>query len=504
MARTRTTKAVAQRIDLNYFKRATPFKRAKLWLAIVAPVVALVWIGWHFFGHDSRVYSSGRLSAAHAVLEKQCAACHVQQAGGFSATAADSACLACHDGPAHHPEITTSNAPKQACAACHVEHRGRFHLSEVGDRGCTQCHGGLPRMMAVSSSTFAHAISSFEKGHPEFAVLRAQQGAMPTDDGTIKLNHALHMKPIRGGPTGPMVQMDCGDCHKTAASGDRNWTYSDSHYVAADQPPPAHSLRVAKPRFSGIDDSDTRTGLQPAHPRTGRELMATPRFANACAGCHSLAFDKRFDDGVPHDKPEVVHAFLIKRYSDYIATRPNEILEARDVQRLPSRPVRTAAKIRSPSLWVTEQVATAEELLWRKTCAQCHAVLTPLKGARWETFDETTGTTTPMTKTEIAAAQSRLPTVLASNIAELWLPHARFDHDAHRGFSCVGCHQKALKSTESSDILIPGIKVCQTCHAPGAGHAESRCFECHTYHDWAKRKEVKPTFTMPGLVSRGN
>src|ERR1700740_2750205 len=74
MARTRTTKAVAQRIDLNYFKRPTPFKRAKLWLAIVTPVVALVWIGWHFFGHDSRVYSSGRLSAAHAVLEKQCAA----------------------------------------------------------------------------------------------------------------------------------------------------------------------------------------------------------------------------------------------------------------------------------------------------------------------------------------------------------------------------------------------------------------------------------------------
>ena len=29
MARTRTTKNLAQRIDLNYFKRPTPFKRAK-------------------------------------------------------------------------------------------------------------------------------------------------------------------------------------------------------------------------------------------------------------------------------------------------------------------------------------------------------------------------------------------------------------------------------------------------------------------------------------------
>src|SRR5215470_15248499 len=104
MARTRTTKAVAQRIDLNYFKKPTPFKSARLWLAIVAPAIALVWIGWHRLGRDDRVYSSGPLSSAHAVLEKQCAACHVRQAGGFSASAADSACLACHDGPPHHPE----------------------------------------------------------------------------------------------------------------------------------------------------------------------------------------------------------------------------------------------------------------------------------------------------------------------------------------------------------------------------------------------------------------
>src|ERR1700741_4522895 len=91
MARTRTTKAVAQRIDLNYFKRATAFKRAKLWLVILAPALALVWIGWHFFCGDQRVYSSGRLSEVHAVLEKQCAACHVREAGGFSGQAGGAA-----------------------------------------------------------------------------------------------------------------------------------------------------------------------------------------------------------------------------------------------------------------------------------------------------------------------------------------------------------------------------------------------------------------------------
>jgi hypothetical protein len=83
------------------------------------------------------------------------------------------------------------------------------------------------------------------------------------------------------------------------------------------------------------------------------------------------------------------------------------------------------------------------------------------------------------------------------------LPHARFDHDAHTGFSCTGCHLNALKSTESSEALIPGIAVCQTCHAQGPGYASAECSECHTYHDWSKRKEVPPAFTLPALAGGG-
>ncbi|MGB6598084.1 MAG: hypothetical protein WBE70_13280, partial [Candidatus Acidiferrum sp.] len=84
MARTRTTKKLAQRIDLNYFKRPTELKRAKFWLSMGLPALALVWIAWHGFSHDSSVYSSGRMSEAHAVLEAHCASCHVQKTGAFS------------------------------------------------------------------------------------------------------------------------------------------------------------------------------------------------------------------------------------------------------------------------------------------------------------------------------------------------------------------------------------------------------------------------------------
>jgi ribosomal protein L40E len=105
-----------------------------------------------------------------------------------------------------------------------------------------------------------------------------------------------------------------------------------------------------------------------------------------------------------------------------------------------------------------------------------------------------------MIELTIDGAAVRVP---AANITLQWLPHARFDHDAHRGFSCAGCHQNALTSAEQSDILIPGIATCQKCHAQGPDYAESRCFKCHTYHDWAKRKEVKATFTLPELRSTG-
>ena len=216
MARARTTKSVAQRIDLDYFKRATPFKRARIWLAILAPVLALVWIGLRFFAGDQRAYSAGQLSQAHAVLEKQCEACHVRPAGGFSAKAADGACLACHDGPPHHPEATTSNAPKLPCAECHTEHRGRVKLSAASTRNCAECHGDLAAAGAGTQVT--KNIKSFESGHTEFAALRGTAGVRGRDPGTIKLNHALHMKLIRSGPNGPTVQLKCSDCHRPSAS----------------------------------------------------------------------------------------------------------------------------------------------------------------------------------------------------------------------------------------------------------------------------------------------
>ena len=462
MARTRTTKKLAQRIDLNYFKRPTALKRAKFWLSVGVPVIALAWIGWHGFARDSRVYSSGRMTEAHAVLEADCAACHVQTAGMFSAAASDAACLSCHDGPLHHAAATKS----VGCATCHAEHRGRVNLVAARNEACAECHGDLKANSGVAHYT-VH-IESFEDGHPEFGALRPLNGMVTHDPGTIRVNHAIHMKPIRRGPNGPNVQLECGDCHQSRGA-TAEWKYADTSYASANVSY-SEQDEVLPPKIGTLP--------RPGH-ESGCELMAPVKFANSCAGCHSLAFDERFNEGVPHDKPEVVHVFLVKKFSEYIAAHPGDLREMRNPGHdLSGKPAQPVVRPYTPNEWVGARIKDAEELLWRKTCKQCHALA-------------------------VGAGQNNLPVVEPARTSVKWMPHAKFDHNAHRGFACASCHEKALSSTETSDVLLPGIATCKTCHAPGPERAESRCFECHTYHDWSKRREVKPTFTLPALGTNG-
>ena len=411
------------------------------------------------------------MSAPHAILESQCAACHIQKASFFSAKAENEACLACHDGPIHHAgQVTTAD-----CATCHMEHRGRINISAVSEKSCAACHADLK--VSGTPVRYSTKITSFTADHPEFSVIREHR----RDSTTLKLNHAVHMKPIRRGPSGPVVQLACGDCHRPAVA-KATWTYSDANYL------PSTVTTAGTDAISAQSSS----GLEPHHPSTGRELMAPVSFAHACASCHLLSFDKRFNEGVPHDKPEVIHAWLQKKYAAYVATHAGELHSTREPDRdLAGRPLAPRTQTLTTAQWVAARTADAEQLLWRKTCLQCHQLLTS-EGLPRQVSDVNSN-----------AASAALPRIAESRVTSRWMPHATFDHEAHDGFTCTNCHEKALQSVDSADLLMPGIKTCQTCHAPGADHAESRCYECHTYHDWSKRKEVTPRFTMPSLTTGG-
>ncbi len=233
--------------------------------------------------------------------------------------------------------------------------------------------------------------------------------------------------------------------------------------------------------------------------------MAPVKFANACAACHSLAFDKRFGEGVPHDKPEVIVAHFSQKYSQYISAHPAELREVSKPDReITGRASVPRQRALTPAQWIAERMAVAEELLWHKTCAQCHAItMTPLPDARLGRWDAAAPSANPARSgngiEDFPAILGKLPRANLANTTARCMPHARFDHEAHRPVTCVSCHANSLTSTESSDVLLPGIETCKKCHAPGPEHAESRCFECHTCHDWTKRKEVTPSYDLSEL-----
>ncbi len=450
MPRVRTTKALAQRIDLNYFKRPIPLRRWRFWLCLLIPLGCFLWIGWKLAGRDFQPYSSGPLSAGHVLLTRDCTTCHVPEKNAvFTEHASDQACKNCHDGPIH--QLAQAREPE--CGSCHVEHRGGARLIATSNQSCAQCHANLETKPG-SSTKYIKTISSFNTDHPEMAVFR---GANPRDPVTIRVNHFVHMKKNLLGPHGS-VQLECKDCHRQPASREP-WLFGSAEALPVSAP-------VATPAAGMKADLYA--------PDPGLALMSMPKFAESCSACHLLQFDKRFSEQVPHDKPDVVHAFVVKKFEAYIAAHPAELREQpEEERRLPNRPAPPAARVVTPAQWVAERTKEAETLLWGKTCRQCHSI----------------------TITEGAP----LPKVADANYTLHWLPHARFDHDAHRGFACASCHPNALTSQDSAELLLPKLATCKDCHAPGPSHVEARCFECHAYHDWSKRKGITPTFVPRAL-----
>ena len=155
-----------------------------------------------------------------------------------------------------------------------------------------QCHAQL--RTRDGQPHYVASITDFDEKHPEFAPLRS--GA--ADPAGIRLNHYVHLQPNLIGPNNTRVQMTCDDCHRTASV--RNVAVRDAelHPVAA-------------------------TVREPRSLPTINAYMPVPEFAKHCSGCHTLQFDMRFgNEQVPHDKPEAVHAFLLKRFGEYIAAHP--------------------------------------------------------------------------------------------------------------------------------------------------------------------------------------
>ena len=419
--RIRTAKKLAQRIDLNYFKRAHGLRRWRFVLSVAVPAAALIWIASYAAAGSRKPYSAGPVSKAHAFTEMKCEVCHARQSA-IRAHVPDTACLTCHDAPTHAANQTRT----PACSSCHLEHSGRVQLARVDDRFCVDCHGDLDT--TVHTTSVARRVGAFPLDHPEFAPARVGV----RDPGGLKFNHAVHLKKdgVRG-PTG-IEHLECGQCHK---------------------PEVARTVgrRVLK------------TGL-----------MTSPTYADACSRCHPLYFDELIDASVPHDRQPVVKDFVIQSLTRYIAQHPDEIGRPAGIRRVPlnfPRPPEPPA--RGAAEWVARRQAADERVLWNKTCAECHqpsARDVPKPGwegvpafeesritARWmprASFDHAPHAAVRCTECH-AAENSRLTSdVLMPNTATCATCHAP-GRGAETG--CFECHQ--YHDWTKTHAVTPGLRL---------------------------------------------
>ena len=298
----RTTKTLAKRMDLQYFSAQASAAQ----LAILS-----VSAGAGDRGGLVLVVASDRAEG----LQQRTAlvrACRFRQA--VRSLSCDRARRISHRGQGHClsqlPRCSGASSQQveftPACGSCHVEHKGPVKLAHTASSTCTQCHTNL--RVKTGQLRYFESVRGFDGArHPEFVELRPG-----SDPGTVKLNHYAHLKKNLAGPNGP-VQLTCQDCHRlTGEEGAWPYALGGMKTVSA-------SEKDAMPTTEG---SISREVLPHAY-------MAPIRYATQCAACHTkdLQFDKRFNESVPHDKPEVVQAFLVKKYTDYFATHPNALSE---------------------------------------------------------------------------------------------------------------------------------------------------------------------------------
>ncbi len=489
--RKRSSKSVARRHDLNYFKKGSWLRHWQGILTLIAIACSLVWLIGSFAFRGPQLLSKGPISSSHAEFGEKCESCHLPVQGnlfhraGFRKDVPDAACRQCHNVPDH--QVNQTFTPQ--CSTCHLEHTGSMMLAHTADKSCTQCHANL--MATGGSPHFATAIHSFVEGHPEFAPLR--EGF--EDQQALKFAHSEHMKVRRLG-SDAIVNLACSSCHQTLSEAGLQW------------PGSTVTARLEDASLSSAPASATPPdALARDH---GRAYMAPVAYAPSCHDCHTLLFDKHIKEEAPHADTAQVRAFIEQRMHTYAMQHPEVVAteirnwSAEEHERVPGMPVMAAPH--NTEEWITIRTAQAERRIWGQSCALCHVMQVPDLAPSATVHDLNTMLTAP----------ASLPAIAPTRQPTRFLTNAVFSHNAHQSVVCIECHSRASFSQSAKDVLLPSIKSCQSCHngesrpqgpVLSAGHAESGCFLCHEYHGWNSfhGSHIQPkTFSEVGMMESPN
>jgi hypothetical protein len=354
-------------------------------------------------------FQPGAISDKHQRQAIGCFECHAPWKGPATVNCGSADC---------HPRA--DHQPRQAftpeCSDCHFEHRGMRRLTLVADASCVACHGEL-RVRGSGAPRFARSVTAFPAAHADFSVTLAGGGrlavaeaaARRADPGTVRLNHALHLKPNLIGPEGRET-LACASCH---------------------QPGPGP------------------TGMRPVS------------FEQHCQRCHRLTFDDaRPEKEAVHGEPRDVYANLVSVYQ-------------LDEGRMGSLRERRRSIVRRPgsdlgldvSASVRRQVEAAENHVYRTACVKCHAVnldtqpVPEVARARiqgewlpYSHFDHGKHLETQIRRLTCEACHAGAPQ--SSATADVLLPGIA---------SCGGCHGEGRPPGEAE--LRSARNDCRECHA---------------------------------------
>jgi hypothetical protein len=468
--RNRTTKLIARRHDLNYFKRLSPVRAWQWYLAVGALVCAVAWFAGTTLAHGASDFSAGPISSSHAVFGQRCELCHVPVIAATKFTPSfgrrnhvpDSACLSCHTAPAHQP-MESVRTP--TCGSCHTEHIGSTHLAATMDQTCTQCHANL--QSRTGALRVAANVGSFAHEHPNFRPLRDISDTQRAEVFALRFTHATHMQPGLRNPQGGTQNLQCQSCHQAA--------------------------------LNTVNATEPRQGFS----------MAPVSFEKSCRSCHSLDFDTHIHQEAPHAQPAEVRAFVQQQLAAFAEQHPDTV--SNEIRNWPSDPL-LPGQMRMPAPhntqeWIANRTYRAETILYREKCELCHKDLNRTGDAvpKFEPGPQATlqpvaftghglpgmGVSEPAPSPTMSLAPIVLPEIEPSTQPEHWYKAAVFSHPAHQAVECIECHGGALTSNSGKDVLMPSIATCRRCHdgmsSPQgppvkAGHAESGCFLCHVYH----------------------
>jgi predicted CXXCH cytochrome family protein len=372
------------------------------------------------------LWNPGEISNPHRYFAQNCATCHQ----GVFAVVKDAACLACHKEIGNHFE-----------SAAAAGDRVRRHLQATRCAECHEEHRGL-RGLVIGEGALCvgchrslaetmpngglRDVRSFPSGHPQFRVTLVSDAAKRTIE---RVNLDSDPKPAD---------------HPNLVFSHAAHLISQGFPALGYKPMVCADCHLAEPSGQGF-------------------LAIT--YKGQCQRCHALKFDAELPwKEVPHGDDARAQAEVEGFYASIALRQGVPERSAPGIERrLPgdsSEPSREASGRRG---WVRQKTTQALGIIFdeKRGCYYCH-VPDPARG------------------------QFRVAPVA---MLTRFLTPARFDHAKHAPVECGNCHD-ARQSQSSSDVLVPGIGTCITCHGSesAAYKAQSTCTSCHVFH----RQELGP------------